>query len=532
VSAYEDHEVDDDAYLESFEDIDPGDAVVVPIRRVTVERDGDAADWTTIDQTADAKGDPATDADGVHLPEAWVDAHVGEVFAEHLGDGWSYVTLWRKWMRWDSRRWVDDSTERVHEIARQWIIALGVGVMRLPGDNGDMLKKIAGYKRAGNLEAVVKVARRIRAVKPSVFDQHPRLLNCRNGVVDLSTGTITEHDPALMLTKIAGADYLPSATHPDVVAALGCMTPAVAESVQQLAGTAASGQTGADLVPVFDGDGGNGKTTVLLMQSAALGEYGNVVPNALVMNSGREEHPHLYETLRGVRLAYIEETEEDGGLRLERVKAITGGGDITARPMGGSYYVFAPTHTLTIATNHRPIVNSVEHAIWRRLKLIPFPYRYTSTPTRPNDLPIDSGLRERLRDGKKQRQAALAWIVAGAITAYENGGGTVPVVEWCDEIHDATQEWKLSEDVIGRFIATCIHFSHDARTKGTDVFKQYQAWCAEENRPAGQAKNFHRKFGEHEDVSERAEKVIRHQAVHYDGIAINPAGTDTTSWTG
>jgi phage/plasmid-associated DNA primase len=97
--------------------------------------------------------------------------------------------------------------------------------------------------------------------------------------------------------------------------------------------------------------------------------------------------------------------------------------------------------------------------------------------------------------------------VAGSIAAYANGDGAVPVVEWCDEIVEATEEWKLSEDVIGRFVAQCIAFEPTARTKGADVLRMYQQWCAEENRPPGQAKNFHRKFSEHEDVSGRVEET-------------------------
>jgi putative DNA primase/helicase len=459
--------------------------------------------------------------DGATLPVAWVDVHVGEAFADHLGDKWVYVTPWRKWMRWDGKRWAEDNTEAVHEEARRWIIDLGIAVMKQPGDNGEVLKKIATYKRASNLEAVVKVARRIKAVEPDVFDSHPHLLNVGNGVVDLRTAEITPHNLTLMLTKIAGADYLPDARHDDVTAVLASMTPAVADSVQQLAGTAASGQTGNDLVPVFDGTGANAKTTILTAMAAALGDYGTTVPAMLVMQSNRDEHPHLYETLRGVRLAYIEETEEDGGLRLERVKKITGGGDIDARPMGGSWYTFTPSHTLVIATNHRPIVNSAEYAMWRRLKLIPFPFRYTATPERPNDRPIDIGLRDRLR-GRRQREAVLAWIVAGAVKAYANGNGETPVVKWCDEIIEATREWEAAEDVIGRFVAENIRFTQSGRCKGTELFSRWRDWCLDEGRPPGQAKNFHRKFAADRDVGERVETIKPKGSLWYIGIGLTP----------
>jgi putative DNA primase/helicase len=383
----------------------------------------------------------------VALPVAWVDAHVGEALANALGDMWLYVGLWRRWMYWDGRRWVRDDTEAIHEKARQWIVKVGTAVFAKPGDNGNLLKSIASYKAAGKLEAVVKVARRIKAVDPGIFDTHPHLLNCHNGVVDLRTGELGKHDPALFITKLAGADYCPGAHHHDVDAALACMRPQVAASVQEHLGISASGHTGADHIAVWDGKGDNGKTTLVEATSAALDDYASPIPNELVMHSRREDHPTVKMTLFGLRFAVIEETEEDGGLRLERLKAISGGGEITARPIGGDYYKFSQTHTLTIATNHRPIVNSPEFAVWRRLRLVPFPYRYVHEQQRDTDRAIDTGLRQRLRSGKAQRRAMLAWIVTGAIRAYD--GNDTPEVAWCDEILDATNEWRLSEDVIG-----------------------------------------------------------------------------------
>ena len=49
------------------------------------------------------------------------------------------------------------------------------------------------------------------AITPDRLDAHPYLLNCRNGIVDLQTGELLEHDPALLLTKMAGAPYEPDA---------------------------------------------------------------------------------------------------------------------------------------------------------------------------------------------------------------------------------------------------------------------------------------------------------------------------------
>ena len=49
---------------------------------------------------------------------------------------------------------------------------------------------------------VVALAKGIVMVDPGTFDQQPDLLNVGNGVVDLRTGELRDHDPALLLTTL------------------------------------------------------------------------------------------------------------------------------------------------------------------------------------------------------------------------------------------------------------------------------------------------------------------------------------------
>jgi putative DNA primase/helicase len=447
----------------------------------------------------------------------WVDALLGQLLADKLRPEWRYVTVWRQWVRWEGRRWAVDETEAVHEVARQWMLDVGGKVLaKVTNGKDPLIRKVLGYRQASALESVVKVARRILAVEATEFDRHAHLLNVLNGVVDLRTGTLGPHDPDLLMTRLAGAAYDPAASHVDVDAVFGCLEPGDVASVRMLLGVAATGHTGGDHLPVLDGNGSNGKTTLLLAANAALGDHAGPVPPELVMKSSREDHPTIKTVLHGLRFAYIEETEEDGGLRLERLKAVTGGAPITARRIGGNYYTFPPSHTLVLATNHRPIVNSAEHAAWRRLHLIPFPHRYG---TAEGDRPIDAGLRDRLRSGREQREAMLAAIVAGAVAAYAAGEPDTPVVEWSAGIVQATDAWREEEDVIGRFAASELTFGANARVTLAAIFHRYKDWCEAGNRPAGQDKTFARRFEAH-DVSRRVERIAPKNRITYVGVGL------------
>jgi putative DNA primase/helicase len=381
-----------------------------------------------------------------------------------------------------------------------------------------LVAKAFQYRRAPAMENLVKVARRILAVEATAFDIDAHLLNVLNGVVDLRTGQLDPHDPALMMTKLAGAAHVADADHTDVHTVFGCLDSGDVNSMKMLLGVAASGHQGGDHLPVFDGTGANGKTTLLLAASAALGDYAGPVPPELVMRSSREDHPTIKTALQGLRLAYVEETEEDGGLRLERVKALTGGAPIPARRIGGNYYEFVPSHTLILATNHRPNVNSAEHAAWRRLHLIPFPHRYG---TAPGDQPIDTELRDRMRLGREQREAMLRIIVAGAKKAYSVGGPDTPVVQWSAGINDATDAWRGEEDVIARFAAAELNWPPGLRVSLADLFDRYQRWCLVDGRPAGQKKNFARRFESHDLFRlHSVERVEPQGSVAYVGVGL------------
>jgi putative DNA primase/helicase len=74
----------------------------------------------------------------------------------------------------------------------------------------------------------------------------------------------------------------------------------------------------------------------------------------------------------GARLVTAVETEEGRTWAESKLKAITGGDEISARFMRQDFFRFTPTFKLMIAGNHKPRLRSVDEAIRRRFHLIPF----------------------------------------------------------------------------------------------------------------------------------------------------------------
>ena len=146
---------------------------------------------------------------------------------------------------------------------------------------------------------------------------------------------------------------------------------------------------------LWHGSGANGKTTITAGITAAVGEHAVYVPDrVLLANPG--DHPTELMTLRGARLALLEETPEARHLNVKRLKDVLGPPLMTARLIHHDSVEWAPTHSLFVSTNYRPRVEETDHGTWRRLALVSFPFTYRTDGERltgPNDRRADPTLR-------------------------------------------------------------------------------------------------------------------------------------------
>jgi P4 family phage/plasmid primase-like protien len=346
------------------------------------------------DQLADPDG-----GDG-YRRNALEDAHLSQRIADDWLTGHYCWAAGLGWMKWDRRRWkhISDAaiTEVVRKAHRKYAadeVARGADVARI--------KALAGLLYVSKIRAVVSLARGIVEVESDQFDQHPDLLNVGNGIIDLATGKLGLHDPALYLTKITAVDYRPEAHHDDWARALTALPADVATWMQLRFGQAASGHMAPDdVMPVLRGSGANGKSTIVKAIHAALGDHAVVIPDrVLLANPG--DHPTEMMTLRGARLALLEELPEGRHLNVKRLKDTVGTSPITARAIAKDNITWAATHTLMLTTNYLPLVDEVDHGTWRRLALVEFPFTFSddAAPDSATDRSKVEGLRERLADG-------------------------------------------------------------------------------------------------------------------------------------
>lgn len=406
--------------------------------------------------------------------ERFVGAHQSEVH---------YCWPWKKWLIWSGTHWSSNTNGEIYRRATGTIrdlyqygadLASQAADMTLSPEEVKILseKSITVQKWARqsesrkNIEAMVVLAQSRDSIPivPHQLDKDPWLLNCRNGTIDLRTGTLTPHDPKHLITKIAPVDYDPAAECPIWEKFLDRIMGGDSDLVdflQRAMGYSLTGRVSTHVIFVAYGTGRNGKSTFLDTFLDLLGPYSKKAPPELLMLKKGESHPTERSVLYGARFVPAIETGQGRKLNEAAVKEMTGGDQISTRRMREDFWEFQPTHKLWLATNHKPVIAGTDIGIWSRIRLIPFAVTIPE-PERDEDLP------DKL---KVEWPGILAWAVRGCIDWQENGLNEPAAVR------NATADYRNDMDVLGDFLDDMCVEIPGAREAAGDLYDSYHTWA-------------------------------------------------------
>jgi P4 family phage/plasmid primase-like protien len=431
------------------------------------------------------------------------------------------------WMHWTGKVWKGVSEVDVTEEVRLWALEKFHGTLDEQRSNSgrDLGAQIDGWRgvlNAGRLRAVVSLARGVTSTDPDAFDNNPDLINCQNGIVDLRTGVRTDHDPDMLMTKLADVDYVKGAQWDDWDKALTALPDDVVSWFQLRVGQAITGHmTPDDVVVICQGGGANGKSTVYDTLSLALGKYHVQVSDRVILGHASDNHPTEIMDLMGARYAVLEETPEARRLDTNRLKKLSGTREITGRRIRQDPVTFKATHSLFVNSNHKPVVDETDHGTWRRLALLrwPFTFRGPGEPlVGPDDREGDASLRERLKASPQAHEAAFAWLVAGAQRWYALGGVMPRPPE---RVRRDTDEWRMDADLILRFTRERLAVDKAAHVVSSELTEEFNNFLKDRNQAEWSGKTFVSRFGGHDYVSQAG--ITRKKIKARSGVS-RPAG--------
>jgi putative DNA primase/helicase len=402
--------------------------------------------------------------------EPWTELGYAHRLVHVYGDRLRFVPEWHRWLAWDGVRWVHDDAQ-----AARWqkVIARRLTNCALALPDEQKRKNMLHATRRGESSAGVAGALKLASTEKGIaigfadLDADPFLVNCPNGVLDLRTAQLSEHDPALLLTKTTRAAYRPGATGAVFGNFLRRVQPedAMRDFLPRLLGHALEGRVVEHVLPIFHGNGANGKSTLVDAVLFALGDYADAADPELLTARTFDAHPTGNADLFGLRLAVLHESDQGRRLAEGTVKRLTGGDRVKARRMREDFWSFDPTHIFVMLTNHKPLVRGTDEGIWRRLRLIPFEVTIPEAEQ-------DEHLREKLQ---LEADAVFAWLVAGYRT-WRACGLDEPA-----KVLKATDDYRAESDHLERFLdERCFRGPHHV-VRSSSLYTAWRGWCSQED---------------------------------------------------
>jgi len=394
-------------------------------------------------------------------PEQSDDA-IADAFAAKFADRLRYDHTSGFWYEFDGTRWVRDEGQTVQYHCRMICRTLADGKT-----------KIASAATIAAAERLARSDPRL-SVWGEVWDLDDWLLGTPDGVVNLRTGKIVKARADQMITKTTAVrpkagpptrwlDFLNQCTGGDTE---------VIEFLQEWCGYILTGSTAEHAFLFVHGGGGNGKSVFLNTITGIMHEYAKTATMDTFTASKFETHTTDLAMLQGARLVTASETEEGKAWAEAKIKQMTGADPITARFMRRDNFTYVPKFKLTIVGNHAPVVQSVDEAMQRRFRILPFDRR----PRRP-----DMALEAKLKD---EWPEILNWMVEGCMK-WQDGGLHYP-----ETMRGAAKEYFESQDVLGQFLEACCDTGAGLYEAKPMLFKEWSSFCRDNGEEVGTQRRF------------------------------------------
>ena len=395
-----------------------------------------------------------------------------------FGSDIRYCPQEKRWLLWNDFFWVRDDAGYLQRLAKRVIRVMHIqasdgaseGVSTALHDwalRSESAKQIGAMVQLASTEPGIPVA-------ASEFDTDPMLLGVRNGVIDLSTGALRSAIREDNMTKQCSVEFDPNSACPTWETFIDRVTGGdkeLARYLQVMAGYWLTGKTNEQCLFTICGPGANGKTVFLRVLQELMGDYARSTPpeTLLVRRNPGGPSPDLAR-LHGVRLAFAYEPSEGAMLAEDVVKRITGQDKIICRNLYSNFFEYDPQFKFVLATNHKPIIRGDDHAIWRRIRLIPFE---VIIPPKDQDKDLIAKLFGEL-------PGILNWALDGHRIYQKERLRSPPCVV------EATKVYRDEMDILADWIGDCLVEVDGERTSVADLYASYQTWCkASGHRPFG-----------------------------------------------
>ena len=305
------------------------------------------------------------------------------------------------------------------------------------------------------------------------LDKNGFLLNCQNGVLDISGDEVVflPHSADLMLSKIANVNYDPKAEGKiwgNFVNEIMQNDVEKIKYLQKICGLSLTADTSQETMFIFYGaTTRNGKSTFVETIGHMLGDYAvSMRPESLAVkqNADSRQANGDIARLKGVRFVSASEPPKRMIFDVALLKTLLGRDVVTARHLHEREFQFLPVFKLILNTNYLPQILDDTVFSSGRINVISFDRHFTPSEQ-------DKTLKSKLRC-EKEMSGILNWCIEG-LQLYRAEGLEPPKL-----VVEATQEYRLKSDKIGSFISERLEKT-GKNSRAGDIYEIYSEWCSD-----------------------------------------------------
>ena len=421
------------------------------------------AEWLDIG----ADNTDVIEAEGA-VPEIFPTTHEDEITEEKMAEAFTrwakkravYVHEKKQWYLWDGLVWRPDPSNAVRLLLSEFVSAAH-DAQRHNRRFEDALRR---FENLSKIKNTLELAQPRLAKSITEFDTDPMLFAAGNTWIDLKTGQPVTPKPNTLVSLQSSVRYDPEADCPvfkNFLNEIFLDNDALVKFVQRTVGYSLTGRIEEQCLFIFNGDGANGKSTLVNTITKLLGGYSKTAPEQTLLANQRTGVGDDLAYLQGARFISVSEIDEGQALAEAKVKRITGGDDIAGRALYSLYGSLNIVAKIVIATNNLPKINGRDHGIYRRLQIVPFQRRFEA--------------HEQDKTFADKREAELSgilnWAIRGCMQRQEQGLNPPQIVK------DQLDHHQQDMDTVGKFVDAQLVLDPASKIQSSELFQEYRSWC-------------------------------------------------------
>ena len=325
------------------------------------------------------------------------------------------------------------------------------------------------------------------------LDKDPQLFPFKNGVYDLRVDTFRETRPEDYISNTAPIEYMEyGMDHPEVKNVQRFLSQIfpnrqLREYFMTISSDVFQGGNFMKKAYFWTGEGDNGKSVTQMLFDKMLGKLVVKLPTTII--TGKKVNPgaacpELARTSNGVRLATMEEPDNDEQINVGTFKMLTGNDTYFARDLfekGKETREITPMFKFVFICNKLPTIKHADEATFNRIRVIPFESTFVKPGGNVPDtfaeqlkakrFPQDPNFDKKL----KAMAPAFAWLLLQHRKKIKVSRPYEP-----DIVKEATRLYKRKNDVYLNFTENYIVKEENSRLSMTDLYKYFKSYCEAE----------------------------------------------------